>query len=350
MKAILYATFKNHPSDFVVTEILPFANSLTGTGEHLWLYVHKTGINTSYLAELLAQWANIPPKNVGFSGLKDRHASTFQWVSLYVSNNQPDLTSFADFFQTKLQNGESVTLLKHSYHQKKLNRGTHKANHFKIILKDIQINLTKFETAMTQLAKAGFPNFFGNQRFGRDGNNLEKAHRLCAKATQHKSKGKFKTRASDNLIISAARSHIFNEILACRVADGSWQTGVDGDVFNLAGTSSLFESAMDDEILQRLQTGDIHATAPLFGKGGKQASGQALAIEQQVINRPDIRPLADGLLTLSTGQRRALRAIPNNLTYHLDGNALTLEFELPTGSFATSLLDFLVKELVDKSL
>lgn len=347
MKAILYATFKNCPADFIVTEQLPFAD-LTGTGEHLWLYLQKTGINTQYLAELLAKWANIPLKHVGFSGLKDRHATTLQWVSLYVSNHRPDLASFADFFQENLQTGESVTLLKHSYHQKKLNRGTHKANHFKIVLRDSQINLTKFETAMAHLAKAGFPNFFGNQRFGRDGNNLEKAHRLCAKAIQYQ--GKFKTRASDGLIISTARSHIFNEILACRVADGSWQTGVDGDVFNLAGTGSLFDSPMDDEILHRLQTGDIHATAPLFGKGGKQASGQALAIEQQIINRPDIRPLADGLLILSIGQRRALRAIPNNLTYHLDGNALTLEFELPTGSFATSLLEFVVEELVDKSL
>lgn len=346
MKAIAHACFKQHPSDFIVTELLPFADTLTGTGEHLWLYLQKTGLNTQYLVQLLAKWANIPSKNVGFSGLKDRHAQTFQWVSLSVGKNKPNLASFDDFFAQHLHSNESVVLLKHSYHQKKLNRGTHKANHFKLILRNTIINASTFEQSLNALTTNGFPNFFGKQRFGQDGNNLDKAYRLCTKAMQ----GKLTIKASDSLILSSARSHIFNEILALRMTNNAWQTALDGDVFNLDGTGSLFTSVIDDTIVQRLKAGDIHPTAPLFGKGGKQASNQALALEQQILNRPDIRPLADGLLRLTTGQRRALRAIPKHFNHQQNNDCFILEFNLPTGSFATSLLDYLVDDLVDGSL
>lgn len=346
MKAIFYASFKNSPADFVVSEQLPFADTFTGTGEHLWLYVQKIGLNTQHLAQLLAQWATIPLRNVGFSGLKDRHAKTFQWFSLTVGKNKPDLASFDDFFAKHLPSNESVILLNHHYHQKKLNRGTHKANQFLIVLKDVKINHQSFSQSLNELAQGGFPNFFGKQRFGQDGHNLDKAYQLCAKAIQ----GKLKIRASDSLILSTARSHIFNEILTHRITNNAWQTPLDGDVFNLDGTGSLFTSTIDEIIIQRLKMGDIHPTAPLFGKGGKQASNQALALEQQILNRPDIRPLADGLQILATGQRRATRAIPKDLTHWFDGDDLTLKFTLPTGSFATSLLDYLVDDLNDGSL
>lgn len=345
-KPISYATFKNSPADFVVIEHLPLADTLTGTGEHLWLYLKKTGVNTTHLATLLAKWANIPTKHVGFSGIKDRHATTYQWFSLYVSNNAPDLANFETFFTKELKDNESVTLLKHSYHQKKLNRGTHKANHFDILLKDVKIDDIKtFDAVFCECAQIGFPNFFGSQRFGRDGGNLDKAHQLFAKAQKHN----FKPKAKDSLIISSARSHIFNEILALRVANNTWHTGIDGDVFNLDGTGSLFGAELDETIAQRLKEGDIHPTAPLFGKGGKQASGHALKIEQDILEREDIHPLAQGLLMLTTGQRRALRVIPKNATYQYENNCLRLQFDLATGSFATSFLDFLVEELVDNS-
>lgn len=348
MKAIKSATFKNTPADFVVTEILPFADDLTGKGEHLWLYLEKTGLNTAHLATLLAKWANIAPKNVGFSGIKDRHAITRQWFSLYVSNNAPDLATFDGFFAEQLADNEHLVLLKHSFHQKKLNRGTHKANHFKITLKDVVFdNQDACQTALETLKTQGFPNFFGNQRFGHNGANLDKAHALFAKAK--KLGNKFKPKAKDSLIISSARSHLFNEILAQRVADGTWRTGVDGDVFNLDGTGSLFESPLDETLIARLDSGDVHPTAPLYGKGGKQASKHALDLEQKILNRPDLRPLVDGLDNLTTGQRRALRAIPKELHYAFDGDVLTLEFTLPTGSFATSLLDGLVETLLDKA-
>lgn len=346
MKPIQYATFKNTPTDFIVTELLPIADELTKTGEHLWLYIKKTNLNTAHLVTLLAKWANIPAKNIGYSGLKDRHAQTYQWLSLYVSNSRPDLASFERFFETHLADGESVTLLKHSYHQKKLNRGTHKANHFNIILKNVITDPTLLQRTLDDIAKHGFPNFFGNQRFGRDGSNLDKAYQLFAKIKA----GRFRPRHKDSLIISSARSYIFNEILAQRLSDDTWRTGLEGDVFNLDGTQSVFEAMLDDDIRHRLDVGDIHPTAPLFGKGGKQASRQALQIEESILNRPDIAPLVDGLMAITTGQRRALRAIPKNLSYQLNQDTLNLQFVLPTGSFATSLLDFMVVDLIDKSL
>lgn len=371
------ATYKANATDFVVNEILPL--EFTGEGEHLWLHIEKSGMNTAYLAKLLSEWVDIPLRDVGYSGLKDRHALTTQWFSLRIPKKQLPESEFAPI---DIGVNESVTILSQHWHNKKLNRGTHRANQFIITLRDIQFadfdaSLSMqaptpeqllsakqdIEQHLANISESGVPNYFGPQRFGRNGNNIGEALSLFTRPAQQsrpqpkKSKRKSAPREQNTMELSAARSLIFNEILAARVRDGSWNTGLAGEVFNLAGSGSIFASEeLDDTLRTRLETGDIHPTGVLWGMGNDKVSGIAAAMETDIVAQSTL------LTQLSAGleqrdikaQRRALRLPIEALTWEWhdkeDEQILVLNFTLTTGSFATSVLASLVQELNTSSL
>lgn len=363
-----HATYKAHTTDFIVNELLPL--EFTGEGEHLWLHIQKSGMNTAYLAKLLSEWADIPLRDVGFSGLKDRHALTTQWFSLRIPKKQlPD----SEFAPVDIGANESITILEQQWHNKKLNRGTHRANQFIITLRDIEFvgfdtpspsseQLLSAKQAVEQhlviISQSGVPNYFGPQRFGRSGNNIREALSLFARpvpeARPPSNKGKRKRvpREQNTMELSAARSLIFNEILAARVRDGSWNNGLAGEVFNLDGSGSIFASdEIDDTLRARLESGDIHPTAVLWGTGNEKVSGKAAAMEADTVaHSPLLTQLATGLEQRDIkAQRRALRLPIEALSWEWQdtegGQILILNFTLTTGSFATSVLASLVQEL-----
>lgn len=361
-----HATYKAHTTDFIVNELLPL--EFTGEGEHLWLHIQKSGMNTAYLAKLLSEWAEIPLRDVGFSGLKDRHALTTQWFSLRIPKKQlPD----SEFAPVDIGANESITILEQQWHNKKLNRGTHRANQFIITLRDIEFvgfdtpspeQLLSAKQAVEQhlviISQSGVPNYFGPQRFGRSGNNIREALSLFARpvpeARPPSNKGKRKRvpREQNTMELSAARSLIFNEILAARVRDGSWNNGLAGEVFNLDGSGSIFASdEIDDTLRARLESGDIHPTAVLWGTGNEKVSGKAAAMETDIVaHSPLLTQLATGLEQRDIkAQRRALRLPIEALSWEWQdtegGQILILNFTLTTGSFATSVLASLVQEL-----
>ena len=362
------AIYKTHTTDFIVNELLPL--EFTGEGEHLWLHIQKSGMNTAYLAKLLSEWAEIPLRDVGYSGLKDRHALTTQWFSLRIPKKQLPESEFAP---VDIGVNESVTILAQQWHNKKLNRGTHRANQFIITLRDIEFahfnnaaakneELLSAEQAieqhLTTISQNGVPNYFGSQRFGRSGNNIREALSLfarpvpAARPQPKKSKRKSAPREQNTMELSAARSLIFNEILAARVRDGSWNTGLAGEVFNLDGSGSIFSSDEIDETLRtRLESGDIHPTAVLWGTGNEKVSGEAATIETDIVAQSTLlTQLATGLEQRDIkAQRRALRLPIESLSWEWqdkeDGQILVLNFTLTTGSFATSVLASLVQEL-----
>lgn len=349
-KPIHSATFKARPADFVVTEILPQADNLTGQGEHLWLYIQKQGVNTAYVAKLLSKLACIKVCDVGFSGLKDRHAVTYQWFSLRLPKTDIDLDNFEKRINHHLKSNEHICLIKYKRHHKKLNRGTHKFNHFVIILHDVVGDKACIDAAFYRITTTGMPNYFGRQRFGHNSNNLAKAAQLFLQPTIA-SKQKGQSNQHDSMLISAVRSHLFNQILDLRVVNGTWCQALDGDVFNLNGTNSLFTADIDDNIVQRVQIGDIHPTAPLFGRHAKLISTKtAHEMEQQILTHPDNALWIDGLSKLNIiADRRALRTMVHELSWQwLDNQTLKLSFALPTGSFATSLLEYLTTTLTEK--
>jgi len=374
LQPIQQATYKANTTDFIVNELLPL--DFTGEGEHLWLHIEKSGMNTAYLAKLLSEWADIPLRDIGYSGLKDRHALTTQWFSLRIPKKQLPPTDFAP---VDIGENETVIILAQHWHNKKLNRGTHRANQFVITLRDIQFASASDENVcdrsnaspeqllsaksakeaveqhLTRIGRNGVPNYFGPQRFGRQGNNVREALSLFARPPREprpqpkKSKRKRAPREQNTMELSAARSLIFNEILAARVRNGSWNTGLAGEVFNLDGSGSIFTSeTLDDTLHARIDSGDIHPTAVLWGMGNDKVTGSAADLETEVVQHsPLLMQLATGLEQRDIkAQRRALRLPLEALSWEWsDDQTLVLSFTLTTGSFATSVLASLVQQL-----
>lgn len=346
--AIISADFKAVASDFIVNELMAidFANE----GEHLWLHLEKTHLNTAYVAKLLAKWAEIPAHDVSYSGLKDRHAVTSQWFSLRLPKKIAPEQPFTDFIKTWLNPDETITLLAEHWHNKKLQRGTHKFNRFIITLKQVVGDTSAINAQLEQIKVNGIPNYFGEQRFGQDDGNLDKALELFAtgRVNGRKLNPKF-DRDKISYYLSSARSELFNAVVAKRVALGTWNTpiNISDEVFNLAGTNSIFivESESETaEILARLASHDIHLTAPMWGAGELATRGEVAELEKSVIASNDrYQQLATGLENKGLKQqRRAIRLLPQQMAWRWEDDSLILDFELPSGSFATSVVAMLM--------
>lgn len=313
-------------ADFFVEEELGFEPG--GQGEHAFLVVEKTGANTEWVARELAAAAGVAPSAVGFCGLKDRHAVTRQAFSVHLPGRDgPDWAALAI---------EGVRVLSATRHERKLKRGAHRGNIFRIVLREVEGDRGAADARLARIAAQGAPNYFGEQRFGRDGGNLELAQALFA--------GRRLSRAQRGFALSAARAELFNAVLAARVADGSWQRGLDGEVWMLAGSNAIFgPEPWNDDLARRLAAFDIDPTGPLWGAGEPRSTSAARALELAAVE--PLSPLARGLERGGLSQeRRALRLHAAGLAHEwLPGPALSLEFRLGAGAFATTLL----RELCD---
>ena len=319
------AGFRQQPEDFIVTEMLGF--ELTGDGEHLWLEVEKTGLNTVDVARQLASLAGVKERDVAYAGLKDRHAVATQWFSLPGK-------SVAQLPETE-QSGWRI--LRQVRNSRKLGRGSHRGNRFVITLRDVMIAPDELGHWQRELTTTGCPNYFGPQRFGHDGGNLDKAKALFAgtlKAGRHQR----------GLYLSAARSWLFNQVLAQRVSDGTWHRQIAGDVMALSGSASVFRAETDDATLTaRLASGDIHPTGPLWGRGDLPTAADAARLESRIAGT--LAEFSAGLAVAGmTQERRPLRVIPEALTLAMpEAGQLVATFSLPRGAFATSVLREMVQ-------
>lgn len=345
LPTIQHAILKQTPQDFIVNEILSL--NFSENGEHLWIKIRKMHLNTTFVAKLLAQWANIPIKDVGFSGLKDRHAITTQWFSLRIPNKQSPSIDFHQFIADKIQPNETLLILQQQWHNKKLNRGTHQANQFSLTLREIIGNKDEINQQLEQIKCQGVPNYFGEQRFGKEADNLEKVTELLKtnKINGKKIHPKF-DRDKLSLYLSSARSALFNAILAKRITDKTWNTPLSGEVMNLNGSQSVFiAEKIDNEIIERLSNHDIHLTGAMWGTGELMSCSEVAQLEMSVVNQCEQYQLfAKGLERYGLRQqRRALRLIPQHLTWQwIDNHCLKLDFSLPKGSFATSVVSALI--------
>ncbi|MCQ8118895.1 tRNA pseudouridine(13) synthase TruD [Methylomonas rosea] len=311
---------KMEPEDFVVEEVLSFQPE--GSGEHIFLYIEKIGENTEYVARLLARHAGVRQRDVSYAGMKDRHGRTQQWFSVWLPGKEdPDWSGIET---------ENLTILQTMRHARKLKRGVLAGNKFTLLIRNWTGNQEEAEKQLQLIKIQGFPNYFGSQRFGHHGQNINRALAMFAGA-------KVK-REQRSLYLSAARSYLFNLILAQRVEQASWHRALSGDVFKLEGSNSCFSGDSDDASLSaRVEQGDIHPTGIMWGRGGKIATAEAGALENAVIAAN--ASLADGLLAFDLeADRRALRALPQDLDWQWLDNQLKLSFNLPAGSYATALL------------
>ncbi|MBP3973733.1 tRNA pseudouridine(13) synthase TruD [Pseudoxanthomonas spadix] len=321
--SVLSAAFRSQPEDFQVVEIDSFAAH--GEGEHLLLTLRKRGLNTSEVARRLAQWAGIGEVGIGYAGLKDRHAVTTQRFSVHLPRRvAPALAALA---------GGPLEIVDSAWHNRKLPRGALAGNRFTLVLRQVQGERSAIEARLQAIADRGLPNWFGEQRFGRGGGNVNQALAMF--------EGRRVRREQRSILLSAARSELFNRVLAARVADGSWERGLDGEVWMLAGSRSVFgPEPCSDTLARRLATFDIHPTGPQGGQGELRAQGVCAALELRVLSEADGPALRAGLEAAGLKQeRRALRQQAVDLRWTwLDGQTLELGFALAPGSYATALL------------
>ena len=313
---------RSTPEHFRVVEQLSFEPS--GEGEHIFLFIEKRETNTDWLARQLAAHAGVATRDIGYAGMKDRHAVTSQWFSVYLAGkSELDWT---------VLNSESVKVLKCVRHQRKLKRGALTGNHFDITVTDLKGNIEALLQRLETIRTRGVPNYFGEQRFGRGGKNIENALAMFSGRGRPK-------RSQRSIYLSAARSWLFNEILNVRIQESNWQRVMTGDVLMLAGSHSVFVAEQNElaALQQRLDEHDLSISGPLAGRGGIACEGDAASLEQIVLNRyPD---LMQGLQAAGLEQaRRPFTVWPENLQWEIDDRTLTLQFFLPAGSYATALL------------
>lgn len=320
-------TVRASPEDFQVDELLGFEPD--GSGEHVCLHIRKRSVNTAEVAKQLVRLAGVKNMDVSYAGLKDRHAVTTQWFSVYLGNKpEPDWTQLES---------DAVQILIATRHERKFRRGTLKGNRFKLCIRDLKGDAADIERRLRTIAAEGVPNYFGEQRFGYD--NLDKATAMFERRI------KIKDRNKRSLYLSAARSAIFNHVLSKRVAAASWNRALNGDVMMLDGSHSVFPlDQVDDKIMRRIKGHDIHPTGPLWGRGELCGSGEVKELEQ--LCAADYALFCEGLERAGMKQeRRALRLSVRELGWQLAGDTLELGFFLPPGSYATAVL----RELVDRT-
>ena len=321
--AALAARMRATPEDFRVDELDAFEPS--GQGEHLLLTIEKRGMNTAFAAKRLAEWAGIPEMGVSYAGMKDRHAVTRQRFSVHLPRKvAPDLA---------LLESDEFHVLDSHWHARKLPRGALAGNRFVLVLREVAGDRATIEARLQDIAGHGVPNAFGEQRFGREGDNVTHALAMFA--------GRRVKRDQRTMLLSAARSALFNRVLDARVADGSWNRALDGEVWMLDGSRSVFgPEPFDEALAARLAAFDIHPTGPLWGRGELRTTGAARAIETDALSEPVLVRLREGLEAAGLKQeRRALRLRPDDLAWTwLGDDVLQLTFALPPGAYATTVL------------
>ena len=317
------ALLKAECADFVVKEQLGY--DMSGDGEFVAVKVRKTDCNTLFVGEQLAKFAGISARNMSYAGLKDRKAVTEQWFSLQMPG-QPT----PDFSQFSL---EGVEILDVNRHQRKIRIGSLQGNHFEILLRNAE-ETDELKVRLDFLAKNGFPNYFTEQRFGRDGNNLTQALRWA------NGEIKVKDRNKRSFYLSAARSEMFNLILSKRMELNLAQQILVGDVLQLNGSYSWFvvdESEDLAQLQQRLAQQDVLLTAPLIGEEEKSA----VDFEHEIFAQHQ------ALFALMRQERmkaarRPILMHPQYFQWQFEPNGLHLQFALPAGSYATALIRELV--------
>ena len=318
---------KATPEDFIVEEVPAYEPS--GEGDHLYLWVEKRGRDTAEVARLLARAGGVPEREVGYAGMKDRQGITRQWFSL-PAIAEPKLADFA---------AENVQVLERKRHRNKLRTGHLRGNRFRIRVRDVK-DAGAALAAFERLQSSGVPNYFGEQRFGREDDNAALGRKLLRGERLERAPTPFQRR----LYLSAWQSLLFNRALAQRIEEGTLGRALPGDVLRKADTGGLF--VCEDPVVDqpRVDRFEVSPAGPLLGPKMPKAAG-AVAEREAAL-------LADEGLTIddlrrgrgeTEGGRRPYRVPLEGATVIPEGNDLQIELILPRGTYATVVLRELLK-------
>lgn len=311
-------------ADFIVKEELGY--DLSGDGEFVAVKIRKTDANTLFVGEKLAEFAGVSAKNMSYAGLKDRHAVTEQWFCLHLAGKETP-----DFSQFQLDGVEIVDVTRHN---RKIRVGSLAGNHFELLLREVKES-GDLTARLQQIQAVGFPNYFTEQRFGRDGHNLTQAQRWA------KGEISVKDRKKRSFYLSAARSEIFNLVVSNRIELGLTQQVLENDLMQLAGSNSWFVAKAEEltELNKRLELQDILLTAPLVGENS--VTQTVSEYEQKIVaEHQDLLALMAKERMNAT--RRAMFCKPQHFEWAFEEEGLRLKFFLDAGSYATAL----VRELI----
>jgi tRNA pseudouridine13 synthase len=321
---------KASPEDFRVDELPSYLPS--GAGPHLYLQVEKRDRTTREVVRQLARALGVGERDAGYAGLKDRAAVTTQWLSFPVARD-PDPASLA---------AEGLRVLAASRHQNKLRPGHARGNAFTLVVRGG--DLPRARACAAALALAGLPNFFGPQRFGKDGANAALGRALLAPEPSPEARRAGRDRFLKRFALSALQSELFNGWLAERMADGLFAAALPGDVLKKLDSGGLFlceDAAVDGP---RVAAFEVSPAGPMFGHKLKPAAGEPAAREARLLAAAGLE-LPDFVRGggEAEGTRRAarLRVVPV-LTEAADGYQVS--FELPRGSYATVVMRELMKD------
>jgi len=325
---------KTTPEDFDVEEIPAYEPS--GSGDFLYLWIEKRGMGAEYFVRQVARRLDLAPNEVGTAGLKDRHAVTRQWVSVpaHVEERLHQL------------DGDGVRVLKVGRHSNKLKPGHLHGNRFRIVIRDTDPESeTRLQPIIERLRSQGLANFYGPQRFGRDGETVRLG--LALLRGEPLPAGRRLNPRSPflrKLALSAAQASLFNHYLACRASDGFFRRVLRGDVMAKWPFGGMFVAGDVGREQERFDCRETVHAGPIFGRKTFAAAGEAAAREAVTLAAAGLTPASfAGFGKLVQGTRRHNLVYCNDLSAQLSKNTVQLTFALPAGSYATVLLQEITK-------
>lgn len=311
------------PEDFVVDEIPSMIPS--GRGEHLYVRVRKRLWTTPDMLRAVARAARVRDRDIGSAGMKDKHAVTTQWLSLPPGARPPEQWELPDGLEV-LESGRA---------ERKLRTGQQLGNRFRIRLVDVD-DADAAARIVALLRERGLPNYFGPQRFGRGGNNLAEAVAWLERGAPAEGR---RARFYRKLYPSVVQAEIFNRYLALR-SELALDRLLEGEVVRLDGSRSVFVVEDPEAEMPRLVSGDIHPTGPITGPHMKAPRGVPLELEERATAASGLDASGLELMgRLADGTRRDLVVAVEALALQArDDGSLVLDFSLPSGSYATSVI------------
>jgi tRNA pseudouridine13 synthase len=321
-------TLRAVDDDFVVDEELPYQAS--GAGDHVFARIEKRGLGTPQAVQAIARALRVRERDIGVAGMKDRHAVTRQWISL-----PPPIAPDA-VLALALPN---ITVLEAVRHQHKLRTGHVRANRFTLRVQNVVEDALPRATAiMNELAKApGAPNFYGEQRFGKYGDNAERGRALLAGTEGG-------DRRMNRFFISALQSELFNAWLVARMSDGLYARVIAGDILHKVGGGQFVceDPAIDEP---RLLAGELVVTGPMFGDRMRQPAAAAAEREAQILAAGGIAPDAwSKVAAIAEGTRRDASIAVSGVAVRMEGpSTLEIAFALPAGAYATTIMREVLK-------
>lgn len=319
---------KARPEHFFVSETLGFTPA--GHGEHFLVRIRKVGENTKYVANELAKACGVKSRDVSWAGLKDRHAVTEQWFSVHLPGQpDPDLSEF-------VATHEGVdAILETARHDKKLRPGDLTGNRFKLMVTEFDGDET-IEARLADIRDKGVPNYFGSQRFGRNGNNVTSAR------DWGQDKFRVRDKSKRSFYLSAARSYLFNQVLSARIEKSLCHTPMMGDLLiNGQEETLLVEDIATAQTL--LASKNWQITGPMTGDNALPTQGEAQAFEQAIVDtEPHLLAVIRG--NRMRHERRALLLYPQDMRWQHESDTLSVEFSLPAGCFATAVMREVIEE------